>query len=339
MRIILSLAILLFIVMIHEWGHFIAGRISGVRVYEFAIGFGPKIFSWFKNGTRFSIRILPLGGFCSFDPDETKSSEEEKKLYEDFDDSKYTYLPNATFGKKMFIILNGIIMNFILAFVIFSFIFVFYGTQTMYVDETIKGSVAESLGIVRDDKIISINGRDVNSILEFTKDKDFLNENGFKLTILRDNKEQKIEVPSLKNDGSFGVKFQLRRSIGSAISSSVSMIWDMLKQIFNVLKRIFVKVDNSMMGIVGFMGFMNKQEGINFLMILTLLGGLSVSVGAFNLLPIIPLDGGQAVIYIIEKIIGKPLSDRVRAIISYVGMAFILYLFIRVTYNDILRLR
>ncbi|UQK60754.1 M50 family metallopeptidase [Ezakiella coagulans] len=339
MKIVLSLFILLFIVTVHEWGHFIAGRISGVRVYEFAIGFGPKLFSWFKNGTKFTIRLLPLGGFCSFDKDETKNSDKEKQLFEEFDDSKYTALPDASFGKKMFIILNGIIMNFVLAYVLFFFIFTFIGTQSMTVDQIMPNSVAEKVQMMPGDEILKVNDRDVKNINEFTKDKDFLSEDGFKMTIKRNGEIETIDVPSLKEDGSFGVSFKLIKSPTKAFKEAATTIGDMLGQIFGILKKIFVKVDDQMMGIVGFAGFMTKQENINLLMILLLIAGISVSVGAFNLLPIIPLDGGQAVIYIIEKIIGKPISEKARTAISYVGMAFMLYLFVRVTYNDILRLR
>ncbi|MCI6610373.1 MAG: M50 family metallopeptidase [Ezakiella sp.] len=338
MKIVLSLFILLLVVTIHEWGHFIAGKMCGVRVYEFAIGFGPKITSWFRNGTKYSVRIFPLGGFCSFEMGETKNSPKEEQAYKEFDGSKYIEFPKASFWKKLFITLNGIIMNFILAIIIFWGLFSFVGTQSMYVDTIMPGSVAEQIGIQKEDKILSINGREVNTIQEFTGDKDFLNPNGFTIAIERNGEIIELKVPSLEEEGKIGIQFALNKSVGSAFKESFKTLGDMLSEIFGILKRIFVKVDKNVMGIVGFVGFMNGQTDINFVMILTLIAGISVSVGAFNLLPIIPLDGGAALIHIIEAIIKRPLSEKFQNVLSYLGMAFMAYLFIMVTRNDILRL-
>ena len=332
MNIILAFVILLVAITLHEFGHFIFGKIMGVRVYEFAIGFGPKLFGWKRKSTKYSVRLLPLGGYCSFDdPEEEIDSTVEFEP----DDGLIKY-EKASPWKRLFILSGGIIFNLLTAIILLWGIFSFNGIRTTKVDEVIANSPAAYAGIKAEDEIIKIDDLKVETAADFMNSKAYTSGK-YNITINRDGVYENIDIVS-DSEGKLGVVFGSSKNIGLALKYSFVTIWDIISQIIGIFLKIFYNVDKNIMGVVGFVATVGGMESLTLTMVLTMIASLSISLACFNILPIPPLDGGAMLLTIIEIIIGRPLSDKFRSIFQIVGIAFMMYLFVRVLINDFLRL-
>lgn len=161
------IAIISIVVFIHEWGHFIVARLCGVKVVEFSIGFGKKLFGWQdKKGTQWKVCLLPFGGFVKMFGDETGASNPDvEKLKQMPEEQKRQSFYYKALWQKALIVIAGPFMNFVLSVAIFMGIFMFVGKLQMdappLVNEVVKGGAAEQIGIKAGDLILKIDGKDV----------------------------------------------------------------------------------------------------------------------------------------------------------------------------------
>ena len=166
LSVISFIVVLGILVFVHEFGHYITAKLVGIRVEEFALGFGPKIFSRKRGETLYSIRIIPLGGFCQMtgeNPPDENMSEEERLSYEEARKEGRTFTQKSPL-QRFAVILNGAMMNFLLAILIFALIFVLYGIAVDSMDTNIIGDVAlgspaAEAGVKIGDRIIEIEGQ------------------------------------------------------------------------------------------------------------------------------------------------------------------------------------
>ena len=191
--ILLTILLLSILVLVHEFGHFIAAKAMGIKVIEFALFMGPKIFSFKKGETLYSIRCIPLGGFCSMEGEEVSS-----------DDSRA--YSNKPWYKKALVLIAGPFMNLLLAFIFTIVLFLSFGHQSLAVAEVIPGSSAAQAGVSEGDKIVNINGMGVSSALElgtyeemYKKDKE--DNNGEYIYTIRKANGEKVEVSSSSLSG------------------------------------------------------------------------------------------------------------------------------------------
>ena len=329
MKFIYAFLILLGVITIHEFGHFIAARIVGVRVKEFSIGIGPKLYQNQGVETLFSIRALPLGGYCRFDDEE-----DEEDLGFSYKSSDKVDYEDASNGKKLIILISGILMNMLTALLILFLLFSFYGYPSTYVEKIVPGSVAEEVGIQEGDHIVKIDGIKVNTASELMATEAYENKK-YTLTVIRNGEE--LLIPIVSEDGKIGVYFAVRKNPGIAIKQSFNTAGMFISEIFKAIKEIFVGKSDNLMGVVGFVATVGTMQGINLNVILMIIVNISISLAVFNLLPIAPLDGGQILIVLIESIIGRELSEKAKTIIMSIGVVFILYIFIRSLMNDFSR--
>ncbi len=344
-NLILFVIILGIIVLVHEFGHFIWAKISGVYVYEFAIGMGPKIFGKKFGETEYSLRAIPIGGFCQM-------------AGEDLDDDKDKEIPKdrtlqaKSAWQKFLIMFFGPCNNFILAILLLFLISLIWGGTTMNPVFTSieKGSVAEKAGISKGDKVLSINNHKVTTSDDLTlylamadpKEKNeikVLKKNGQEVTYKV--KAEKVKVKG-ETTYKYGVGIEQKKTYGliEALKYTGKKTVSIFKQMFITIGYLFtggIKL-SQLSGPVGIYSIVGESSKAGFANLLYLMAFLSINVGFINLLPIPAFDGGHILFIIIEKIKGSPVNPELENKIHAVFLILLMILMVVITFNDILRL-
>ena len=340
MLLTLAAAIFVFglLVLFHELGHFITAKLTGMRVDEFAIGFGPKIFKFRYGETVYSLRAIPLGGFndiAGMDPSDNQAGERG-----------YCEKPVIS---RMIVILAGSIMNFILPIIIFFGVYCFEGVAIPSV-EPILGAVIENMpaqlaGLQSGDKVLSVNGETVTTWKEFTE-KIRLDENENPVTIQYERNSQVSEVevtPTVeKSTGRvlIGVQNHVvyeQQDILTSFTMAVGNTKDILSMMLNALVDLFKAPSGaSVTGPIGIAQMAGQVATMGFVPLLNFAALLSLNLGIINLLPVPALDGGHFVGLVIEAVRGKPLSPKALMYTQRVGVALLLILTVVVTAKDVI---
>lgn len=347
----ISLLVFLFVlgilIIVHEFGHFIAAKKAGVRVEKFSLGFGPKLLSVKKNDTQYCINAIPLGGYVKLAGDNL----------EEFKGNVDEYLAQSP-AVRAKIIVFGPLLNYVLGFLCFWLIFfVGYPTLTTKVGGLIDGFGAKDAGVEVNDKIIAADGKKVESwedLQEFIHTKKQGETVG--LSILRDNKEYMIDVKIKEKQlddllgqkhtvGLIGITpadelIKVRYDVIQSFLLSINKTWDLTMMTYKAIWRMItgkLSMRESVTGPLGIFYITSKAATLGINAVLHLVAVLSISLAIFNLLPLPILDGGNILLLAIEKIRGRTLNAKTERIITQVGLTFIITLAIFVTYNDILR--
>lgn len=319
-----------FLIFIHEGGHFLAAKFFKVKVENFSIGFGPKIFSKKEKETTYSISLIPFGGYVQM-AGETERSNEEGAFN------------NAKLLHRIAIVISGPIVNIIFGIVVY---FILIASSSLYastiVEEIIPEAVQNLEGIQIGDEILQINDKkirlksDIDKVLADNKGEDV------SIVVLRDGEEISIKAtPTEYTDGIYvlGIKVKsLEASFKNRMYISFWKTVDFSGSIGESLVMLFtgkVGVDQ-MAGPIGISSIVTETEGIyNFIYLICL---ISMSLGVTNLLPIPALDGGRLLLLIIEGIRGKALEEELELKIQSLGFTLLILFSLYVSYNDILRL-
>ncbi|MBE7036812.1 MAG: peptidase [Ruminococcaceae bacterium] len=333
-------AILIFCILIfvHELGHFLAAKGLGVRVHEFAIGMGPKIFGKRKGETLYSVRLFPIGGFCALEG-EDKSSEDDKAL------------SNKPAWVKLIITVAGAFMNVLLGLLL---LFLLYGSmKTVVVPEiatVAPASMAEAAGMLPGDTVIRFNGKRINTVRDIYWEKDQWTKGNAEIVVKRGG--EKLSLTLSPNE-------QVEQNIlGITLQKKDNSFWLTVKNGFcdtafygKVILSSFVDLIqgkiafSSMSGPVGIVSEIgtaveetaqNGWEGFMNLLQLTIL--LTINLGVFNLLPIPALDGGRIFFILVEMIRRKPLPPEKEGMVHLIGFALLILLSIVIAYMDVLKL-
>ncbi len=332
------------VVIVHEWGHFIACRLLGIRVEEFSIGFGKLLKQWKgKKETVFSLRAIPLGGYVK------PAGEAYFREVEIKSDDEFAAKP---WWARSIMVFAGAGMNYVLALIIFFFIIIFMGMPVTnpakvpsVLGEVKTGYPAEKVGLMAGDKITFINGAETNNW------KDLL------LTLDKANKENLQEVTvTYEREGvetTVPITFDETRKLGIVVEPTYEKVgffksiemaayqcyyWTKLSLV-TIAEKIYHKQAPEMAGPIGIFelvgkGVHNGAEDYFFLIAL-----ISVAIGMFNLFPIPILDGGHIVFFIIEGITGKRPTEKTLNNACGVGAFILIGLVLFATYQDIGRLK
>ena len=336
-RIIEALLLLSVLVMIHELGHYTAGRLLGFTIVEYAVGMGPKLFGFKKKGIEYNVRALPLGGMCRF--------------YGEDDGVKDERCFNAQKAWKRFIvILSGPLMNFVLAFVLAMILILGWGVadeSKVYVLSVNESSPAQAGGLQEGDQFLSVDGKTVESFESLTGAVAAADAAHMEVVILRDGQEQKLVLSDLYNPETganfmgvtlaYGVK---RVGLFYAIRESAAICWEYAGLVFKSLGMLFSGEAGlkDMAGPVGIVQLLGEATRSGWYTVLSLCTLLSVNLGVFNLFPIPALDGGRLLFILIEWVRGKPVPPEKEGVVHLVGFGLLMILVVVVTFNDILRL-
>ena len=330
--IISSIIIFLLVILIHEFGHFIVAKMNGVSVLEFSIGMGPKIFQKESNGTLYSLRLLPVGGYCQLEG-------------EDEENDSPNSLNNQSPFVRLKVILAGAIMNFILAFILLILLMSVSRVSTE-VSGVLENSPAYSSGIQAGDKIVSINGQmleDGEQVLESIKK----SKGDLDIVLLRNEKSKNIKVtPRLENNNrKIGVNFQEEYNIKNfniieGFKKGIATFLNLTGMLYKFLGMLITgKLGlGGVSGPVGVVKEIGNAAKTGVANLIFLLAYININLGVFNLLPIPALDGGRAIFILIEMIFGKKISQEKEGYIHMVGLILLLGLIAIVTIKDVIKL-
>lgn len=338
--------ILSVIIIVHEFGHFIAAKKGGVYIDEFSLGMGPQLLKYKpkKSETTYSLRAFPIGGFVSMAEKEDPSNKTIKKNQ---------VLENKSFGRKLLVLINGILFNCFLAIFLFFVSGLLYGRPVSepVINKVVEGMAAEKVGLESGDKILEVNGVKINTWDDFLLEasaKKLKDEYIFKVEKSNgDIKEynlvpevQEVEGQEVKVFGIQSSGTTYYKGFKNAVIYAFEGFYTNFKTIFKILGNLFtgeVPV-KSLSGPVGIYSLVDsvKSQGVNTLLYLT--AYLSINVAIINLIPIPVFDGGRVLILLIEKITKRKSSENLEAILNYVGFTLMILLMLYVTFNDIIRL-
>ena len=344
---ILLIFILGLIILVHEFGHFIIAKKSGVYIYEFSIGMGPVIRTHKgKDGILYNLRAFPIGGFVSM----------AGEVYEDDDTQKIPkekFMCNKSWWKRVIILGAGVFNNFLLAIIILFFMALIWGAQklTPEIGEVVKDSAVDKAGLKEGDVILAINDHKVFSwdqtqILLYMKDKD--NTYDFKIKH-EDGKTETYHIkPQItKNSDTgekskifgFGIANKTEKGFLPSVKYAFARFGSLVSTMWMTVVNLFTgKIAvNNLSGPVGIYHVVGESISIGLQQVIYLIAFLSINVGLINILPIPAFDGGHIFFLIIEKIKGSPINPKFENLCHTIFFFLLIALMIYITIFDIIR--
>lgn len=354
LTIITFVIILGILVLVHELGHFIVARKNGVKVDEFGLGFPPRMKKLFKKGdTLFTLNWIPLGGFVKIKGEDGEKSEDKDSF------------GNKKFWQKSLILAAGVLMNFALAFVLFSIGFtvglpaVLDGNETgnirqreILINQVLNDSPADRAGLETGDKIISLDNVtpvDLDELQSYIASREaheisFSVKHGDKII----NKKiipEKLDIS--KENAIIGVElietgivsYPFYKAIWIGAKTTVLLIGRIFYILGNMLKDLIfgAGVQAEIAGPIGIAALTGKMIGLGWIYVLQFTAILSINLGIINILPLPALDGGRILFAIIEKIRQKPNNQKIETTIHNIGFTALMILIAIVTYKDLVK--
>ena len=318
------------VVVFHEFGHFFIAKISGIKVHEFAIGMGPKLFKINKGDTDYTLRLLPIGGYVKMEGEDEYSD----------DLRSFSQKP---VGVRMAVIAAGAIMNFILAIIVFSIYAYNVGVPTTTINEATEKLPAYEAGLRAGDTITSINNFDVNSWEDIKTSINASNGKEITVKVIRDNKELEFTIKPVMDSETnrliIGISPKMTKSLLLSIKNgfeNMAMILGLMFQFIGMLFKGNVS-SGDISGPIGIVVLVGEAAKSGFQYVLYVAGFISINLGFFNLLPIPALDGSRLVFLLVELVRGKPISQEREGFIHFIGFVFLIVLMIIVAYKDIIK--
>jgi len=364
-NIILFIFVIGFLTLIHELGHFLAAKSVGARVYEFSVGFGPKLFSKKYGETLYCIRMIPLGGFVKILGDGDPSEYEEKG--EDLSKSEYN-LNNKSKIAQIFVMLAGVCMNILFAIFFYYIILASNGWKTspVYVDlsdvNVVAADVEKTLGysVVEGGNAIKSGIPEYGVIKEINgvvvDDKDALTEvieGAEEVTLLVCDEMEKEcgEYPIVVNEeGKIGIFLSYGYILDYSdhklfagplyLTNNLKIIGRVLSSMLGTAKETgdYSDLSNTVSGPVGIFLLIDSLKTRGLLVFISLIADLSISLAIMNILPIPALDGGRVLIVALEGIFRKDFDEKLKAIIINGSMIFLMVLVVLIMIKDVINI-
>lgn len=329
------IAVLLFIVLIiiHEFGHFTAAKLMGVRVNEFAVGFGPKLFKKKRGETTYAVNLIPLGGYCAMEGEDEKSEEAGAFC-------------NKKPWRRFIIVVMGAVFNLLLGLIIVAIILAPSKSFTSTViAEFHDGAVSCDSGLKVNDKIIEVDGRRIFSTYDLSYA--FTNVKDGKIDILvkRDGEKVKLNDVKFNSEKQDGITYLsvdfyvygIEKNVGSYIEQTVAtafsycaVVWRSLIDL--IIGKYGISAVSGPVGVTVAIGSVAKESLSNLLPIMAL---ITINLGIFNLLPLPALDGGRLLFILIEMILKKPVPKKYEAVIHTAGFLLLIGFMLLITAKDI----
>lgn len=352
---LIFIAVIGVLVLVHEWGHFVMARRSGMKVEEFGFGFPPRLFGIKKGETIYSINWIPFGGFV-------------KILGEDGDDRENPRSFGAKpISAKLKVVVAGVVMNFLFA-ILLLILGNFFGLRIGLFDEeminqardkkvqiiqVVSGSPAEKAGLTILDEIVGFldNGREVRittteEVQEFTSQ-----HKGEKITLLIRKgteifpREVQTRADPPEGEGSMGIVMALTgvvsypwyESIWRGAQDGAILTYNTLYGYWMLFSTLFAdgKLIGEVSGPIGIAGITGQAARVGFSYLMQFVALISINLAVLNIMPFPALDGGRAVLILVEKIRGKLLDKKIEGLINSFGFALLIALMIYVTIKDI----
>lgn len=349
---IIFILILGILVLVHELGHFVSAVKLGVDVEEFAIGFPPKIFTWKRKGIKYSLNWIPMGGFVKIKGEQGEGLDDPRSFI------------NQAAWKKLIIVSAGVLMNFVLAFVLLSAVFMAGFPQELsddIVDQKIRDKNVVILQIAKDspaflaglevgDKILEVNGQSFTNYKEVYAQLEFLRGENVELSVLK--KDDQKMVYNLKHEKlsedaqsilGLGitetgiVDYGFFGSIWQGFKVTIAMISGIVKALYHLILDLITqgKLAEGFGGPLAVAAVTGDVVKLGFINIVYFAAILSINLGVINFFPFPALDGGRALFILAQAITRKKLNEKVEAWIHNSGFIILVTILIAVTLRDV----
>ena len=357
------LFVLTIVVFFHELGHFLVARWAGVKVLTFSLGFGPELAGFNdRHGTRWKISAIPLGGYVKFFGDDSEASTPSTETLEKMSaEERAGSFHHKKVGPRAAIVAAGPIANFLLAIVIFTCLFTFFGkpSTTARVDKIEANSAAAAAGFQVGDIVTAIDGKTIGSFSDMQRivgvrageQLNFVVKRGDGTVQLKGTPELREVKDAFGNMHRLGVLGITRATApgdsvtervdpGTALVLGVKETWFVVERTFAYIGGVFSgrEAADQVGGPLRIAQISGQVATIGLAALIHLAAVLSISIGLLNLFPVPLLDGGHLLFYAVEAVRGRPLSERAQEVGFRIGLALVLMLMVFATYNDILHL-
>ena len=325
------------VIFIHEFGHFATAKRNGITVNEFSIGMGPLLWSKQKGDTLYSLRLLPIGGFCAMEGEEEDS------------DAPGSF-SKASLPARLAVVAAGARNNILLGAAVLCILTIFGGNiASTTVAVFYENSLTEKTGLMQNDRIISVNGSRLFIANDLFYEMMWVKDGKCDMTVVRDGKKivlQDVTFNTTANeDGTNTIQLDFyvyaeNKNPVTVVKHVVLWTLSLTRQILRGLYQLISGVVplNSLSGPVGIVSVIGEAAGLGLESLLLILAYISINLGLMNILPLPALDGGKIVGLILEGITGKKPSEKMELIINAAGLVFLLGIMVFATYNDVMRL-
>ena len=330
-----AVAILLFLILIviHEFGHFIAAKLLGVRVNEFAVGFGPKLFKWGRGETKYAINLVPLGGYCAMEGEDEESN----------DDRAFC---NKKAWRRFIIVVMGALFNLLLGLILVAITLI---PEQRFTTTTVasfhENAVSSQYGLQEGDKIIKVDGRKIFTTYDLSYAFTNIDDGAFDITVKRNGEKVQLDGVKFDTDEADGISYltvdfyvegenkTFTSFISHTFNTTVSYCAVVYRSIIDLITGKYgISAMSGPVGVTAAIGNAAKQNLASLLPIMAL---ITINLGLFNLLPLPALDGGRLVFILFEMIFKKPVPQKYESLVHAAGMILLLLLMLVITFKDI----
>ena len=333
---LIAIGVFLILIIIHEFGHFIAAKLMGVRVNEFAVGFGPKLFSRQWGETKYSFNLIPLGGYCAMEGEEEESTDNRAFC-------------NKAPWRRFVIVVMGALFNLALGLIIVAIILAPSQAFTSTVIAEFKeNAVSQQTGLMVDDKILEVDGRKIFTTYDLSYAFTNVKDGKIDITVERGGKTKDLKDVEFKSEEIEGISYLtvdfsvygIKKTVGSYIKETVktaisycAVVWRSFIDLIS--GKYGISTVSGPVGVTVAIGNAAKQSLTNLLPVMAL---ITINLGIFNLLPIPALDGGRLLFLLFEMITRKPVPQKYESIVHAVGFVILIGFMIIIAAKDIISL-
>ena len=325
----------LILIIIHEFGHFIAAKLMGVKVNEFAVGFGPKLFSKKLGETTYSVCCVPFGGYCAMEGEDEESKDGRAFC-------------NKKAWRRFVIVVMGAVFNLLFGLILIAIIL---APESQFTTTTVSGfykdAKSQQTGLMAGDEITHIDGRYIFSTHDLGYAFTNVEDGKIDITVIRNGKEKLLRDVSFNStyDKEYDINYlnvdfyvePQEKTVGSYIENifktGASYCATVYRSLFDLITGKYgISAMSGPVGVTAAIGTAAKQSLMNILPIMAL---ITINLGIFNLLPVPALDGGRLLFILIEMIFRKPVPQKYESIVHAVGFALLIGFMLIITAKDI----
>ena len=327
--IIVAFIMFMLLVVSHEFGHFIMAKLFKVRVNEFSVGMGPLIYEKTKGETQYSLRAIPIGGYCRLEGD-----------VEDGDSEDPASFNQAAWWKKIIILAAGAAVNILTAFIILTIVCSYWGSLSTVLSKVTPGGPADTAGIMAGDKVVMIDDTYYDNWADITYAIANSTDEEINVGVIRDGRELIFSVAPVFNEEVQRRVCGFTASVSHSPAVAVRQAFGICTSFFSSFRSFLVRLvtgraeSTEVVGVVGIVNAVSEGAQYGISNVVALMAIISLNLGAVNLLPLPALDGGRILAVIIRLITRGRFTNEMESYINGAGMIMLMALMVFLIFKD-----